>query len=83
VRTPRPRRRTARALASAQATAVKEVAAELGNTPAVCRSSYIHPAVFDLWRRGALQRAIRRKDLAFPRKLERLALGLLAPRDRR
>ena len=26
---------------------VKEVAARLGNTPAVCRSSYIHPAFLE------------------------------------
>jgi DNA topoisomerase-1 len=77
VRTPRPRRRTPRALAIAQNAAIKEVAAELGNTPAVCRSSYIHPAVFAGWRRGTLQRAVPKADLGFPRKLERLALGFL------
>lgn len=32
--------------------AVKEVAEELGNTPAVCRSSYIHPAVLDAYAAG-------------------------------
>ncbi|MBI9115064.1 DNA topoisomerase IB [Sanguibacter suaedae] len=31
---------------------VREVAAELGNTPAVCRASYIDPRLFDLWERG-------------------------------
>lgn len=31
---------------------VREVAEELGNTPAVCRSSYIDPRLFDLWERG-------------------------------
>lgn len=31
---------------------VKRVAAELGNTPAVCRGSYIHPAVLDSYRKG-------------------------------
>lgn len=34
--------------------AVKEVAAHLGNTPAVCRSSYIHPRVIECYTRGAL-----------------------------
>jgi DNA topoisomerase I len=29
----------------AMSAAVKQVAAALGNTPAVCRKSYIHPAV--------------------------------------
>jgi DNA topoisomerase IB len=83
VRTPRPRRRTKAAFARAQMDAVKQVAAALGNTPAVCRSSYIHPTVPVAWRRGALQRTIRRGDLAYPRKLERLALGLLAPQKSR
>ncbi|MEO5860609.1 MAG: DNA topoisomerase IB [Pyrinomonadaceae bacterium] len=32
--------------------AVKRVADELGNTPAVCRSSYIHPAVLDAYAAG-------------------------------
>jgi DNA topoisomerase-1 len=34
---------------------VKQVAARLGNTEAVCRKSYIHPAVIDLYERGALK----------------------------
>jgi DNA topoisomerase I len=34
------------------ARAVKEVAHYLGNTPAVCRSSYIDPRVFDRYRSG-------------------------------
>ena len=33
---------------------VKEVAAELGNTPAVCRKSYIHPVVIGAYLRGKL-----------------------------
>lgn len=32
--------------------AVKNVARELGNTPAVCRGSYIHPVVFDAYEKG-------------------------------
>ncbi|HJW59684.1 MAG TPA: DNA topoisomerase IB, partial [Actinomycetota bacterium] len=31
---------------------VKEVALYLGNTPAVCRASYIDPRVFDRYRSG-------------------------------
>ena len=31
---------------------VKGVSEELGNTPAVCRASYIDPRLFDLWERG-------------------------------
>jgi DNA topoisomerase-1 len=36
----------------AEARAVKEVAYYLGNTPAVCRASYIDPRVFDRYRSG-------------------------------
>jgi DNA topoisomerase-1 len=32
--------------------AVKRVAEQLGNTPTVCRSSYIHPAVIDSYCKG-------------------------------
>ncbi len=39
----------------AVAEVVKEVAAELGNTPAVCRASYIHPAVVNAFRAGGLK----------------------------
>ena len=35
-------------------TAVKQTAAALGNTPTVCREFYIHPLIFDLYRRGSL-----------------------------
>ncbi len=33
---------------------VKAVAGLLGNTPTVCRSSYVHPAVFELYENGRL-----------------------------
>jgi DNA topoisomerase IB len=36
--------------------AVDAVAEELGNTRAVARGSYIHPAVIDAYRDGRLQR---------------------------
>ena len=36
----------------AMSAAVKDVAAALGNTPAVCRKSYIHPAVSAAYLRG-------------------------------
>jgi DNA topoisomerase I len=35
---------------------VKDVAAGLHNTPAVCRKSYINPAVFIAWQNGGLRR---------------------------
>ena len=34
--------------------AVKKVAKHLGNTPAICRRSYIHPAIFDGYLDGTL-----------------------------
>lgn len=46
-----------RALAGLQNAVVKEVAHALGNTPAVCRKSYIDPSVFAGWRDGSVQRA--------------------------
>ena len=33
---------------------VKAVAGLLGNTPTVCRASYVHPVVFDLYERGEI-----------------------------
>jgi DNA topoisomerase IB len=39
--------------------AIDDVAARLKNTRAVCRSSYIHPKVFDDFREGALAEIIR------------------------
>jgi DNA topoisomerase-1 len=30
----------------------------LGNTPTVCRSSYVHPAVFDLYETGAMPQTL-------------------------
>ena len=37
---------------------VERVARELHNTAAVCRKSYINPAVFEAWRSGHLERAV-------------------------
>jgi DNA topoisomerase-1 len=40
--------------------AVAWVAEKLGNTPSVCRKSYVHPAVIDRYLRGKLERIGRR-----------------------
>jgi DNA topoisomerase I len=40
--------------------AVKEVAAQLGNTPAVCRKCYIHPGIVAAYENGLLADAARR-----------------------
>ncbi len=42
---------------AALTSAVKEVAAELGNTPAVCRRCYIHPQIVDAYLDGSLSEA--------------------------
>jgi len=78
VRAPPPAEASERTLAMLQNAAVKEVARQLGNTPAVCRASYIHPAVFEGWRDGRLAASIAEADLNHPRKLERQALHFLA-----
>ena len=43
---------------------VKDVATGLRNTPAVCRKSYINPAVFVAWQNGALRRKAARGGTA-------------------
>jgi DNA topoisomerase IB len=77
VRNPPPAGASDRTLAMLQNAAVMDVAAQLGNTPAVCRASYIHPAVFRGWRDGSLARAIDASDLRGPRKLEAAVLRFL------
>ncbi len=71
--TPIPETETARKLVVKEA--IKQVAAELGNTPAVCKSSYIHPCVFESWARGALAAESIRGD---ERRRELSALRILA-----
>jgi DNA topoisomerase-1 len=77
-RTPLPERGGERALAQEQMRLIKEVAGRLGNTPAVCRASYIHPAVFDAWRDGSLQRALAAHPPHTPREHEKRALVFLS-----
>jgi DNA topoisomerase-1 len=43
---------------------IKEVAGMLGNTPAVCRKSYVHPAVPEAFARGALPKSRARGRLS-------------------
>ena len=47
-----PASRSKTAAKRAMCWAVKDVANSLGNTPAVCRASYIDPRVFDRYRSG-------------------------------
>ncbi len=71
-----------RARSCALAGAVKEVAAILGNTPAVCRASYIHPAVIEGWQDGSLIRVVPATCASHPRQLERNTLKFLRQRLR-
>ena len=45
--------------------AVKKVAGHLGNTPAICRRSYIHPAILDGYMDGSLLEALAAKVQAY------------------
>jgi DNA topoisomerase IB len=77
-RTPLPEAPSERALKSEIAAVVKAVAAKLRNTPAVCRKSYINPAVFDSWRAGVIHKVFNGSlSLAAPRKAETLVLAFL------
>jgi DNA topoisomerase IB len=77
-RTPLPEAPSERALKREIAGVIKQVAAKLRNTPAVCRKSYINPAVFDSWRAGVIHKVFNGSlSLAAPRKAETLVLAFL------
>jgi DNA topoisomerase IB len=77
-RAPLPEVPSERAYKKQIAEVVKQVAAELRNTPAVCRKSYINPAVFDSWRSGSIHEKIDGKlTAASARKAETLVLSFL------
>jgi DNA topoisomerase I len=77
-RTPLPEPPSETALKSEIVNIVKQVAAELRNTPAVCRKSYINPAVFESWRSGVIHKTFNGtlKGCA-PRKAETMVLAFL------
>jgi DNA topoisomerase-1 len=56
-RTPLPENSSERAMKRQIVEVVKQVAAQLRNTPAVCRKSYINPGVFDTWRSGMIHKS--------------------------
>ena len=66
-----PPAESARALKRQIAEAMRETASALGNTPAVCRASYVHPGVLDAHGSGELYRAM---ALAAAREAARDAL---------
>ncbi|MGV3618426.1 MAG: DNA topoisomerase IB [Fimbriimonas sp.] len=53
---------TKRATKAAVTQAVRAVARQLGNTPAVCRKCYVHPAVFEAFTTGTLRRYVKERD---------------------
>lgn len=75
--TPLPAVRSERALNACIVAAIKEVATELRNTPAVCRKSYIHPTVFSAWRNGTLPMASGERPYTSSARAESLALAFL------
>ena len=62
--TPVPEKASEAALRRCMTSVIKDVAAGLRNTPAVCRKSYINPAVFVAWQSGALRKAAGRGTAA-------------------
>jgi DNA topoisomerase IB len=64
---------SARARRRVVAAVVRDVAEELGNTPAVARSSYIDPRLVDLWENGETIGATRAHRAAERRVLELLS----------
>jgi DNA topoisomerase-1 len=50
------------------AACVKEVAGQLGNTPAVCRKCYVHPAVFERYGDGRLADELKLRGKADPER---------------
>ena len=64
-----------------QTEVIRGVAGALGNTPAVCRSAYIDPAVYEGWRQGALQGVAER--CRGQRQWEQAALTFLRRAHRR
>jgi DNA topoisomerase-1 len=81
-RTPLPERGGERATRAVLAAAIKQVAAILGNTPAVCRASYIHPQIIEGWLDDSLAQAIPASAAVHPRQLEQRTLRFLRRRLR-
>jgi DNA topoisomerase-1 len=67
---------TQRAFNGCVADTARHVAEALGNTPAVCRKSYINPVVFEAWKAGLIEKRVPRTSLS-PRRMELAALALL------
>ena len=82
---PKSRYPTRPATSRPSSIAVELVSRELGNTPAVCRASYIHPEVLEEFRAGHLAERWARASTRSPRLLiseERRLLGVLKQLER-
>ncbi len=62
--------------------AVQRAADALGNTPSVCKKSYIHPLVLSLYREGAFRRIPQKSVPAFFHVDERSFIALLKKHER-
>ena len=70
---------TAAAAKRAIAACIRKTAGLLGNTPTVCRASYVHPAVLQCYADGALAERLARPELG---EAEKALLKLLAQIER-
>jgi DNA topoisomerase-1 len=61
-------------------TAIKAVAERMGNTPAICRKSYIHPALLEAYAAGRLASDVARRSPSL-RQEERAFLRFLQQRE--
>ena len=75
--TPLPESASKRALKACIMSATKKVAEELRNTPAVCRKSYINPAVFIAWQNGILHQCRHEASGGIQEELECMVLHFL------
>ena len=74
--------RSERARTSVISEVIRNVADVLGNTPAICRKSYIDPGVFDAWIDGRIARVVDRYGIRATRgSVEKLMLRLLRLRS--
>lgn len=55
--------------------AIESVAKRLGNTPTVCRTCYVHPAVIDAWMDGDMAKTLARRAGRELRRRDRLPAG--------
>ena len=79
-RVPSSKRQSVRKRKMIEVAALREVAGVLGNTPTVCRKSYVCPEVFAGWQDGTLRRHIDNDTLRTPARFERAVVAFLAAR---